>query len=118
MYFTVDAIKDILGDSGELLTTVEGQKISLDECKKFVDQFFEGYQDNTDIPKFELIKSKVQRCKVLFSPNPRTGRKNGWGMFSDQKNKIDILSGLVTNQGPQSYDNPSTPDDESKWRLK
>jgi len=118
MYFTVDAIKDILGDSGELLTTVEGQKISLDECKKFVDQFFEGYQDNTDIPKFELIKSKVQRCKVLFSPNPRTGRKNGWGMFSDQKNKIDILSGLVTNQGPQSYDNPSTADDESKWRLK
>jgi hypothetical protein len=65
-----------------------------------------------DIPKFDTVKSKVQRCKQLYSPNPKTGRKNGWGMFSDQKNKIDILSGLVTNQGPSSYG------EDSKWRLK
>ena len=90
------------------ISTVENQKITLDECKNFVDKFFEAYQDDTDIPDFELIKRKVQRCKVLYSPNPRTGRKNGWGMFSDQKNKIDVLSGLVTGQGPQPYD---------KWRL-
>jgi len=33
-------------------------------------------------------------------------------MFADQKNKIDVLSGLVTNQGPSSYG------DDAKWRLK
>jgi hypothetical protein len=108
MYFSIDVIPSMLGDSSELSTTVENQKITLDECKNFVDKFFEAYQDDTDIPDFELIKRKVQRCKVLYSPNPRTGRKNGWGMFSDQKNKIDVLSGLVTGQGPQPYD---------KWRL-
>jgi hypothetical protein len=112
MYFDANTIPSILGDSNELAATVESQKITLDECKKFVDQFFEGYQDETDISDFELVKRKVQRCKVLYSPNPRTGRKNGWGMFSDQKNKIDILSGLVTNQGPSSYG------EDSKWRLK
>jgi hypothetical protein len=112
MYFAVDIIPSILGDSSELTTTVESQKITLDECKKFVDQFFEGYQDDTDIPDFELIKRKVQRCKVLYSPNTRTGRKNGWGMLSNQKNKIDVLSGLVTGEGPSSYG------DDAKWRLK
>jgi len=112
MYFAVDIIPSILGDSSELTTTVESQKITLDECKKFVDQFFEGYQDDTDIPDFELIKRKVQRCKVLYSPNSRTGRKNGWGMMSNQKNKIDVLSGLVTGEGPSTYG------DDSKWRLK
>ena len=119
MYFSVDVIKDIAGDSGDLRSVIEGQTIPLNECKEFVDQFFRGYDLTVDIPKFDIVKSKVQRCKQLYSPNPDTGRKNGWGMFSNQKNKIDILSGLVTNQGPQSYDNPSTPDyDESKWRLK
>jgi hypothetical protein len=112
MYFDANTIPSILGDSNELAATVESQKITLDECKKFVDQFFEGYQDETDISDFELVKRKVQRCKVLYSPNPRTGRKNGWGMFSDQKNKIDILSGLVTQQGPSPYG------EDSKWRLK
>ena len=58
------------------------------------------------------MKRKVQRCKVLYSPNTRTGRKNGWGMLSNQKNKIDVLSGLVTGEGPSSYG------DDAKWRLK
>ena len=112
MYFPLDVIKDISGDSGELQMTIEGQNIPLDECKKFVDKFFEAYQSDTDIPDFDIIKRKVQRCKTLYSPNPRTGRKNGWGMFADQKNKIDVLSGLVTGQGPSSYG------DDAKWRLK
>jgi hypothetical protein len=112
MYFSVDIIKDIAGDSGELTMTIENQKIPLDECKKFVDQFFEGYQTDSDIPDFEIVKRKAQRCKVLYSPNTRTGRKNGWGMFADQKNKIDILSGLVTGEGPSSWG------EDSKWRLK
>ena len=111
MYFSVDDIKDISGESGELKTTIENQKISLDECKEFVDQFFEGYQDDTDIPDFEIVKRKVQRCKALYSPNPTKGRTNRWGMFSGQKNKIDILSGLVTGQGP------SRRGDDAKWRL-
>jgi len=111
MYFSVDVIKDIAGESGELKTTIENQIIPLNECKEFVDQFFRGYDLTVDIPKFDTVKSKVQRCKQLYSPNPKTGRKNGWGMFSDQKNKIDILSGLVTNQGPSSFGK------DSKWRL-
>lgn len=112
MYFSVDIIKDISGDSGELSMTIENQKIPLDECKKFVDQFFEGYQTDSDIPDFEIVKRKAQRCKVLYSPNSRTGRKNGWGMFADQKNKIDVLSGLVSGEGPSSFG------EDSKWRLK
>jgi hypothetical protein len=116
MYFSVDVIKDIAGESGDLRTTVENQIIPLNECKEFVDQWFTAYQNNTELTpdsdEFATIKDKVQRCKALYSPNPRTGRKNGWGMFSDQKNKIDILSGLVTNQGPSSYG------ETSKWRLK
>lgn len=112
MYFSVDVIKDIAGESGDLRTTVENQIIPLNECKEFVDQFFRGYDLGVDIPDFDEVKKKVQRCKQLYSPNPKTGRKNGWGMFSDQKNKIDILSGLVTNQGPSSYG------EDSKWRLK
>jgi hypothetical protein len=112
MWFKLEDIRNISGQGTDLQTTVENQQIPLDECKSFVDQFFRGYQDDTDIPDFELVKRKVQRCKVLYSPNTRTGRKNGWGMFADQKNKIDVLSGLVTNQGPSSYG------DDAKWRLK
>jgi hypothetical protein len=111
MYFSVDDIKDISGESGQLKTTIENQQIPLDECKEFVDQFFEGYQDNTDIPDFDIVKRKVQRCKSLYSPNSRTNRKNRWGMFSGQKNKIDILSGLVVGQGP------SRMGEDKIWRL-
>ena len=112
MWFKLEDIRNISGQGTDLQTTVENQQIPLDECKSFVDQFFRGYQDDTDIPDFELVKRKVQRCKVLYSPNTRTGRKNGWGMLSNQKNKIDVLSGLVTGEGPSSYG------DDAKWRLK
>ena len=112
MWFKLEDIRNISGQGTDLQTTVENQQIPLDECKSFVDQFFRGYQEDTDIPDFELVKRKVQRCKVLYSPNTRTGRKNGWGMLSNQKNKIDVLSGLVTGEGPSSYG------DDAKWRLK
>ena len=108
MWFTIDNLKNISGQSTELDTTITGQQITLDECKSFVDKFYQGWQEETDFPDHDIIKRKVQRCKVLYSPNERKGKKNGWGMFSDQKNKIDVLSGLVTGQGPQPYD---------KWRL-
>jgi hypothetical protein len=111
MFFSVDDIKDISGESKDLKTTIENQRISLDECKAFVDQFFAGYQDDTDIPDFDIVKRKVQRCKSLYSPNPTKNRKNKWGIFSGQKNKIDILSGLVVGQGP------SRRGEDAKWRL-
>ena len=111
MWFNLEDIRNISGSASELKTTIENQQIPLDECKLYVDQFFTGYQDDTDIPDFDIVKRKVQRCKVLYSPNNRTGRKNRWGMFSGQKNKIDILSGLVEGQGPSK----AGPD--AKWRL-
>jgi hypothetical protein len=111
MWFKLEDIKNISGESGDLKTTIENQRISLDECKAFVDQFFAGYQDDTDIPDFDIVKRKVQRCKALYSPNPTKNRKNKWGIFSGQKNKIDILSGLVVGQGP------SRRGEDAKWRL-
>jgi hypothetical protein len=111
MWFDINSIKDIAGTGKELKTTIENQVIPLDQCKTFVDQFFKAYQDDSDIPDFDILKRQVKRCKSLYSPNERTGRKNGWGIFSDQKNKIDTLSGLVSGKGPSSYG----PD--SKWRI-
>jgi hypothetical protein len=112
MWFNLEDIRNISGSASELKTTIENQQIPLEECKDFVDEFFRGYQDDTDIPDFEIVKRKVQRCKSLYSPNDRTGRKNRWGiMFSNQKNKIDILSGLVERKGPSK----AGPD--AKWRL-
>jgi len=108
MWFPLEELKNISGSSGTLQTSIGEQQISLDECKLFVDKFYQGWQEETDFPDHDIIKRKVQRCKVLYSPNERKGKKNGWGMFSDQKNKIDVLSGLVTGQGPEPYD---------KWRL-
>lgn len=111
MWFDIDTIKDIAGKGEELKSTVEKQVIPLDECKTFVDQFFKAYQDDSDIPDFDILKRQVKRCKSLYSPNERTGRKSGWGMLTNQKNKIDILSGLVSGKGPSTYGT------DSKWRL-
>lgn len=108
MWFPLDQIKNISGDSNTLQTSIEQQQITLDECKLFVDKFYQGWQEETDFPDHDIIKRKVQRCKVLYSPNERKGKKNGWGVFANQKNEIDILSGLVSGQGPEPYD---------KWRL-
>jgi hypothetical protein len=111
MWFSVEGIKNMSDTGKELKTTISGQTIPLDECKEFVDQFFAAYQSDSDIPDFDIQKRKVQRCKSLYSPNERTGKKNGWGMLNSQRNKIDILSGLVSGQGP------STAGVDSKWRL-
>jgi hypothetical protein len=111
MWFSVEDIKNMSDTGQELKQTIEKQMIPLDECKEFVDQFFTAYQSDSDIPDFDIQKRKVQRCKSLYSPNERTGKKNGWGMLNSQRNKIDILSGLVSGQGP------STAGVDSKWRL-
>jgi hypothetical protein len=111
MWFNLEDIKNISGSAAELKTTIENQQIELGECKKFVDQFFRGYEQDTDIPDFDLVKRTVQRCKSLYSPNPRTGRKNRWGWLTSQKDKIDILSGLVSGKGPSKAGN------DAKWRL-
>ena len=59
MWFKLEDIKNITTGS-ELKTTIENQQISLDECKILVDQFFTGYQDDTDIPDFEIVKVKFK----------------------------------------------------------
>jgi hypothetical protein len=111
MWFNLEDIRNISGSASELKTTIENQQIEREECKDFVDEFFRGYEQDTDIPDFEIVKRKVQRCKSLYSPNPRTGRKSRWGIFSNQKNKIDILSGLESGKGP------SKAGQDAKWRL-
>ena len=78
-------------------------KALLDSSHHYYDavHHFEEHGISVEKPSFDFNKMVERKAKVVETTT-------GGIKYLMDKNKIDVLSGLVTGQGPQPYD---------KWRL-